>query len=438
MRRGLSLLLISSCLIGASCTGTNHFQVRAIPVPGATTKTGNALLAEARGQFALGNVGLALESFQTALREQPDSAEAYEGIAQCYAAMGRFDIARTNLEFALAYAPTDPRLLTEMAVALDKLGDHQRATETLAEATRVLSPPVAKAPRDEVTPIGVARTGSVTVKLPEISEQAAIDRLNAKWRSQIAISSRALATVPLTLKDEAVVIDRDPASAPVAVALRAVPSISKNEKNGIPATAPTPKPSLSSIPKRPIELPATEQLLAEDVRPHVPSSAITAPTALRGPYLERASGGEVELITAPRIDAVALNKEPTRAKAPGRSSPLAPAGERPKLLAEASVRWIPLKAPEQQTVELLNAARRHGLARQARAELASRGLRKIAIGDAREVRTRSLILYGKGRLELAHRLAAQFRCKTKKVAGLKTIIVLLGRDSIHRQQSARA
>ena len=67
------------------------------PMPRQSCRPRARLLADAAAQLALGNVGLALEGFRKALREQPDSADAYAGIANCYEAMGRFDLARTEL-----------------------------------------------------------------------------------------------------------------------------------------------------------------------------------------------------------------------------------------------------------------------------------------------------------------------------------------------------
>jgi hypothetical protein len=94
------------------------------------------------------------------------------------------------------------------------------------------------------------------------------------------------------------------------------------------------------------------------------------------------------------------------------------------------VRWLPLKALEPSNVQLLNAARSQGLAAQSRNVLADRGWRRLAIGNAREVRQHSLVLYGPTRMHLATRLAAQFRCNAVKVAGMKSVVVLLGRDAV--------
>jgi len=94
MRGGITSFICSSCLVAAGCTTTTQtadIKVRAIPDAAAKLRSGSGVLAEATGQLVLGNVGLALEGFRKALREHPNSAEAYAGIAKCYEAMGRYD-----------------------------------------------------------------------------------------------------------------------------------------------------------------------------------------------------------------------------------------------------------------------------------------------------------------------------------------------------------
>ena len=72
MTGGRNLLLLGGALAIVSCTASHQIQVRAIPNPGASSKSCNALLAQARGELALGNVGLALENLRTVQREQPE------------------------------------------------------------------------------------------------------------------------------------------------------------------------------------------------------------------------------------------------------------------------------------------------------------------------------------------------------------------------------
>ena len=168
MIRGGKFLLAGGCLAAAACVQTQSVKVRPIADPAAKVRFSGGLLGEARGQLVLGDVGIALETFRTLSRQQPENPDAYAGIAACYAAMGRYDIARQNYEFALAYAPNDPELLTALASSLDRLGQADQAAQIRLEAARLRTGPavpVAVA-QTSVTPLAVPRVSSVTVKLP--------------------------------------------------------------------------------------------------------------------------------------------------------------------------------------------------------------------------------------------------------------------------------
>src|SRR5205814_8466018 len=107
---------------------------------------GNGELAEAQSMLALGSVGLALEAFRRIQRQQPNSADALAGIASCYAAMGRYDLARSNDEAALALAPTSPALLNALADALDHQGKGDQAEAARADAARLATSSPAVSP----------------------------------------------------------------------------------------------------------------------------------------------------------------------------------------------------------------------------------------------------------------------------------------------------
>src|SRR6059058_2404505 len=133
MMRGAGFLLVSASLAVAGCAATHDLQVRPIADQGAKFRYGGDLLGQGRAQLALGNAGLALETFRKLLREQPASAEAFAGIAACYASMGRYDLERANYEFALAYAPNDPAFLSALANSLERLGESDQAAQVRSE-----------------------------------------------------------------------------------------------------------------------------------------------------------------------------------------------------------------------------------------------------------------------------------------------------------------
>jgi hypothetical protein len=150
-----ALLIAASLATGACAASKGVLEVRALPDPAAAKlHPGDRLLAEAEGQLALGNPGLALEGFRKALRIEGDSSKAFSGIAACYAAMGRYDIARSNYESGLALDPHNPAMLTALAGVLDLLGNSAGAADARADALAAAVP----RPAD--------RSATVTVALP--------------------------------------------------------------------------------------------------------------------------------------------------------------------------------------------------------------------------------------------------------------------------------
>src|SRR5262249_59077430 len=107
--------------------------------PASKLSPGGDLLADAKGQLAVGNVGLALEGFRKAARLYPENAEAYAGMAACYEAMRRFDLAQSKYEAALALEPHNPVLLGRLASTLDQLGESDAAAEVRGEMAQIAS-----------------------------------------------------------------------------------------------------------------------------------------------------------------------------------------------------------------------------------------------------------------------------------------------------------
>lgn len=158
MNGGSKLLATTAVLALAGCGSEGKLEIRAIPAPvSATAKPVPTRIAEANGYLAVGNVGLAVESFRKALREQPDSVDALVGLAASYDGMGRFDLARRYYEQALAIVPKDARVLTAFARSLDAQGRGEEAAAVRAEISIRLA--AATPPPARVGP-------SVTIMLP--------------------------------------------------------------------------------------------------------------------------------------------------------------------------------------------------------------------------------------------------------------------------------
>ena len=171
MTRGAKFFLLGSCLAAAGCTAaTQNVKVRPLADGAAKFRYSGSLIAQGRAQLALGNVGLALETFRKAQREQPPGADTFAGIAACYGAMGRYDLARANYEYALAYAPNDASLLTALASSLDRLGESEQAGKARAEAIRLAAAP---AQADVATATSDRASGTLTLMLPPPTRIAA-------------------------------------------------------------------------------------------------------------------------------------------------------------------------------------------------------------------------------------------------------------------------
>jgi hypothetical protein len=136
----------------------------------------------------------------------------------------------------------------------------------------------------------------------------------------------------------------------------------------------------------------------------------TAPAKVEaaGPSLQRLSPGEVALVT-------------------GHGAWNAPLTVQPQAPAKR-VQWIALNGAST-GIQVVNAARRQGLAASARTVLLKRGWHGIAVATAGHMVEHSYVLYPRGRSGLAKRLAAQFAIRTRVAHG-RSIVLVLGRDRL--------
>ena len=409
-------------------------------------------LADARGQLAIGNVGLALEGFRKVARNYPDNAEAYAGMAACYEAMGRFDLAETKYEAALAFAPRDPALLAALAGTLDRLGRADSAAELRGEIAQQNSAAMAldqtsadDAPAAVAQRLPAART--VTVALPPaqlaartpvtVSGVSQAERLHgATPLADNAISVRPDAPAPservsvklpaprlaepatVTMQSAALALHGPALDQPAPLRLDLSPNIPAARLNQDARvalqSAPLPVRAANLAANAPLTLERSTSIPA----PRLSERAAVDVRASRAPRLERMSPGEVALLTGGgpvwRTEVVART---------------------PQKLA---VRWVPLAtAAARPSIRLLNAARWQGLAARNRSFLVDRGWRKIEIGDAKVARAQSLVLYPAEHHAIGRRLAAQFGCRAQPVKGADVFLVLLGRDAALRPARLR-
>ena len=428
MRGGAKTLLVTAALAATACApGASTVEIRPIADPSAKLKSGGPHLALARGQLALGNVGLALEGFRIALREQPGSIEALAGIAACYSTMGRFDLVRQNLEAALAISPNDPGLLSALAVSLDRQGLRAEAAEVRAEVTQLQSasaaldaPDVEPEPQAAVAAAVRARPAtklipaSPTVAAPVVRPAPAGSTVTVKLPP--ARPARAPVPVRAVTVQAEPSLPRVPAQLPQAVVdIRSEPSHLARIPLGAVVQAASASVTIALPPARPVEAAVAQARPAPPRAPlHLPEAVVDVRSEF-SPHLERMSPGEVALITYEQ-----------------------PTAWRPQVVARTAqattVRWVPLReASARPNIRLLNAARAQGLAARTRNYLLDRGWRKIAIGDAPQVRATSVVYYPAHRQATARSLAAQFGFRATQATKGNELVVLLGRDASARR-----
>ena len=487
MNGGVKTALLLSGVALAGCSTANEgLKVRPIANPSAALSNGDAL-AVARGQFMLGNVGLALEGFRKAQRQNPSDPDVIAGIGDCYAAMGRFDIAEASYEEALSLAPRDHVLLLGLASVLERGGDLKRATDIRAEAARfqqieALMAAQARAralaaakAADEVRQLAAA-SASVTVKVPPArpAEQARVMPPKiAKPVAPAAAPVQQAATMPRApvAAASAPVVRRAAstvaAAAPVPAALASEPKLAVATLPKQPVTesvtaatprAPIPAPPVQAaaevMPPTPaLVLPAAEvQLPRSTARASLPllaldervASSLPASIPLEIPRPPAESSPPVALPVklaepaSPRLQRLSGGEVAlvTTADASWRPQvPVRTAVRKASAVQTASadsVRWIPLRlSAARPGVQVLNAARSQGLAASARGVLYGRGWRAVGIGNASALRRTSVVFYPANRAALGRRLAAQFGVPAK-ISEHQNVVLVLGRDSLDK------
>ena len=246
---GWPILVVGASLLTGCVTQSDGFKARAVESASSRIKGGSNALVEAQGLLSVGNPGLALEAFRNIQREQP-SAEALAGIAACYVAMGRDDLAKTNLERALALAPRSAELLRAIALVMDRLGMDAESANARLQADEIMAA-TEQADAPDLSPT------------PHATPPAAAT----------VVSEKLLAAQP---------DDRPPAS---GVAQRAIAEVAKEihrlvKPEGSATSITVSLPPLPALPKERYARPRIERLSAKEValvttgKPYWPQAAL--------------------------------------------------------------------------------------------------------------------------------------------------------------------
>ena len=141
MKRAVMISAAAS-LLGLSACASPKLEIREVGQShfDRSDGTSDGRVALGLTQLAMGNVGLALESFRRAAREDPQSYKALQGLAECYLQLGKPALARRSLEQALALRPDVPELYRALAAAAQGEGKTAEAAALRREAALRANP----------------------------------------------------------------------------------------------------------------------------------------------------------------------------------------------------------------------------------------------------------------------------------------------------------
>ena len=254
--RSCALAGCASIMVGGCAAHQNAAPEYRLSSTAPAPVAGSSMLQRGRAQLDAGLDALAIESFRAEIRRNPESADAYNGLAVAYGRIGREDLAQRYFETALAKDPQNPKAQNNLA----------RLTGEVVHSVRVAA--VNTLPANE-EPVGVSKLAEVVDPIAALIEQVEMPVLAL---AEAEPSTGSPMVMPEALTKTGVLSTRF-AIAPASMTVKKADSISSLQ----------PKPGL------PPELP----------RPSVPLGTFPADYRTTGARLERVSLGEVHLITRP-------------------------------------------------------------------------------------------------------------------------------------------
>lgn len=196
-------------LAGAAVAGcTPKLAIR--PVGGSTLAAVAApseRVIEGRTQLAMGNAGLAIESFRRALTDDPGNIDAFAGLAMAYEKLGRFDVAAQQIERALALAPNDTGLLARLAANREAEGRPDLATAIRKELAQRAATERAGMPTTAEIAVAVALDERLSLPRPDAAvppPQAEPPSVEKPKLVRLSLGEIALVTRPGPIWEQAV------------------------------------------------------------------------------------------------------------------------------------------------------------------------------------------------------------------------------------------
>lgn len=187
-------VLMALLLVVAGCS-TSDWSARARADMAGPLPAGTAHDAYERGKthLRLGQFGLALEAFRTALRWDQAPVDSLNGIGVTYDELGRFDISRRYFQQALELDPESPQTLNNFGRSLLRQGKVEAALALFEGAARSAGDNGVIMANLELTGRRLAHADEQTVN--EATPTGAAERL-PPWVELTSIGMQTLVTIP--------------------------------------------------------------------------------------------------------------------------------------------------------------------------------------------------------------------------------------------------
>lgn len=250
-------------------------------------------LAEGRSLLALGQNANAISVFRAALRENPNSGDAFNGLAIAYDRIGRQDLAQRYFELAVSAAPENMRYRGNLARLFERTGQPKLA----------LGLRDAPAPRNETADVHVAL---VPTPLPQfVSAVAAVEPLEITLVAPIPLPALADLDIAGPIAElSGAAIEEMPAQQHEMPAKAAIiPAVYR------PTAAMTIRPAAIETRNLPKPDQRRDPFMPSERQPADLSRQAVMPVQREGIRLERVSLGEVRLVTRPSTPQLATRSD---------------------------------------------------------------------------------------------------------------------------------
>ena len=183
-------LALAICIALGGCSSFDWAGIRSLVISGDQKAISGPELALAQGRehFAVGNYGIAVDSFNAAVGLDPQSIRALNGLAASYDKLGRFDLAQRYYANAIALDPNSPVTLNnagysellqgniEKALRMFEMAAKNDPTSARIEANtqlaiNMLGYDARRSPREKVLVVELAEVKTPTMWIEKTAER---------------------------------------------------------------------------------------------------------------------------------------------------------------------------------------------------------------------------------------------------------------------------